>query len=82
MKPNLTGEEMSFGQQVAGLTLNASGDPKVQKVEELCADLLDLLNDYKNAKQVQPYQAVLFNHAIMQILGAQMYAVKVLTLNN
>jgi len=74
-------KELSFGQKLVGLTFNPSGDAKVQKAKELCAELADLLN--KEALS-QPSQSalynVLFNHAIGEILNAQMNVVKVLTL--
>ena len=74
-------KELSFGQKLVGLTFNPSGDEKVQRAKELCAELADLLN--KEALS-QPSQSalynVLFNHTIGEILNAQMNVVKVLTL--
>lgn len=71
--------ELSFGEKLVGLTFNPSGDAKVQKAKELCAELADLLNrDYLD-KESSAMHSRLFNHAICEILNAQMNVVKVLT---
>jgi hypothetical protein len=76
-----TGEGMSFGQQLVGLTFNPSGDPKVQRAKELCAELADLLNDHNDSNQpTTAFAQRLFSHAVGEILNAQMNVVKVLTL--
>jgi hypothetical protein len=84
--------ELTFGEKLVGLTFNPSGDEKVQRAKELCAELADLLNNnYHN-----PYyegdlelgfapgyedqlKESLFQHAIGEILNAQMNVVKLLT---
>jgi len=75
---------MSFGQQLVGLSFNPSGDPKVQRAKELCAELADLLNEHqenksKNDEKTSFMEAQLFSHTIGEILNAQMCVVKVLT---
>lgn len=71
----------TFGQRLVGLTFNPSGDPKVQKAKELCAELADLLRDHYEEKEVTfELESILFNHAVGEILNAQMNVVKVLTL--
>ena len=75
-----TTQELSFGQKLVGLTFNPSGDEKVNKAKQLCADLADLLHDdHKGADATDLYDE-LYHHAIGEILNAQMNAVKVLTL--
>lgn len=73
---------LTFGQQLVGLTFNPSGDSKVQRAKELCAELADLLNDHNtdNNAQVTGFSQRLFSHAVGEILNAQMNVVKVLTL--
>ena len=39
-------KELSFGQKLVGLDFNPSGDPKVLKAKQLCAELADLLHDH------------------------------------
>lgn len=77
--------ELTFGEKLVGLTFNPSGDPKVQKAKELCAELADLLNEYDrektdngNAMSSTLYKN-LFHHTIGEVLNAQMNVVKVLT---
>ena len=74
-------KELSFGQKLVGLTFNPSGDEKVQRAKELCAELADLLNKEALSQTSQSaLYNVLFNHTIGEILNAQMNVVKVLTL--
>lgn len=71
--------EMTFGEKLVGLTFNPSGDEKVQRTKELCAELADLLNDNADPNFERPLCALLFDKAIGDILDAQMNVVKVLT---
>ena len=76
-----TGQEtMSYGQKLVGLTFNPSGDPKVQRAKELCAELADLLHDDFTSKEHSYLSSTLFDHTVGEILNAQMNVVKVLTL--
>jgi hypothetical protein len=73
-------KELTFGEKLVGLTFNPSGDEKVQRAKELCAELADLLRDNLNlppgGNSIKPE---LYKHAVGQILNAQMNVVKVLT---
>lgn len=71
--------EMTFGEKLVGLTFNPSGDPKVQRAKELCAQLADLLNENADPNIDRPLCRLLFDKAIGDILDAQMNVVKVLT---
>jgi hypothetical protein len=42
---NLPEREMTFGEKLVGLTFNPSGDAKVQRAKELCAELADLVRN-------------------------------------
>jgi hypothetical protein len=75
---------MSFGEQLVGLTFNPSGDPKVQKAKELCAQLADLIqSDYLDRRFSDNPPSDLYKqlheHTVGEILNAQMNVVKVLT---
>jgi hypothetical protein len=89
---NQVERELTFGEKLVGLTFNPSGDQKVQRAKELCAELADLLNENYN----NPYQEgdldkgiapgysdqlkeSIFQHTIGEILNAQMNVVKLLT---
>ena len=82
MDQKLTGQDtMSYGQKLVGLTFNPSGDPKVQRAKELCAELADLLHDHvSRPSERSALENLLHNHAVGEILNAQMNVVKVLTL--
>lgn len=73
-----TQRELTFGEQLVGLTFNPSGDPKVQRAKELCAELADLVKPEMNAT-ASPLKRMLSEHTIGEILNAQMNVVKVLT---
>ena len=71
----------TFGEQLVGMSFNPSGDPKVQRAKELCAELADLLNEHNESSQpTTEFSQRLFSHAVGEILNAQMNVVKVLTL--
>ncbi len=72
--------KLTFGEQLVGLTFNPSGDTKVQRAKELCAELADLLNEHNFESDRTQLFEILFNHTIGEILNAQMNVVKVLTL--
>jgi hypothetical protein len=71
---------MTFGEQLVGITFNPSNIDKVFRAKVLCAELADLLNDHNESRvnKTQDSQR-LFSHAVMEILNAQMNAVKFIT---
>lgn len=69
----------SFGQQLVGLDFNPSGDPKVQRVKELFAEAADILKDHYETENRAPITSLLFDHAVGEILNAQMNVVKLIT---
>lgn len=69
--------ELTFGEKAVGLTFNPSGDAKVQKVKELYAQIIDLLNDTRGEDRSD--KARLLSVAITEAQGAQMWAVKGIT---
>ena len=72
--------EFTSGEYLVGINFNPSGDENVLRAKEICAELVNLMESHQH-KTVQPAFAVtLFNHAIGEILNAQMNVVKVLTL--
>ena len=72
--------ELTFGEKLVGITFNPSGDEKINRAKELCAELADLLyQDYDNREEVTDFYDYLYEHAVGEILNAQMNAVKVLT---
>lgn len=74
--------ELTFGERLVGITFNPSGDAKVQRAKELCSELADLISNDYLSKESSALHSVLFNHAVGEILNAQMNVVKVLTFKN
>jgi len=76
--------QLTFGEQLVGLNFNPSNDDAVSKAKRLCADLADLLHNEtmrgNSESEITGLQHNLYNHAIGEILNAQMNVVKVLTL--
>ena len=75
--------ELTFGQKLVGSQFNPSGDPKVQRAKELCAELADLLYEHwcRDAfSEKSSLENTLFHHTVGEILNAQMNVVKVLTI--
>lgn len=74
--------EPSFGEILVGYKFNPSGDPKVQKVKRLFAEIADIMyEDYLDEiKQSTVLKDKLMDHAVGEILNAQMNVVKVITL--
>jgi hypothetical protein len=75
-----TTPQLTFGQKLVGLTFNPSGDDKVAKAKQLCAELADLLQEEYASGQNTPLKSLLFDKAIGDILVAQMMIVKTITL--
>jgi hypothetical protein len=71
--------EMTFGERLVGLTFNSSGDERVQKAKELCAELADLLFQNTQPEHQASLKQLLIDKAIGEILNAQMNVVKALT---
>jgi hypothetical protein len=72
--------ELTFGEKLAGVTFNPSGDDKVAKAKQLCAELADILFDDYDETERTGIKTTLFHHAVGEIVNAQMTVVKVLTL--
>lgn len=73
--------ELSFGEQLVGLSFNPSGNPKVQRAKELCAELADLVREGNEVLGLDnSVKHHLVQHTYGEILNAQMNVVKVLTL--
>lgn len=72
-------KELTFGEKLVGLSFNPSGDDKVTKAKQLCAELADLLDEDFRTEQSSELKHAVFLNAIGNILDAQMNVVKVLT---
>ena len=70
---------LSFGQKLVGLTFNPSGDPKVNRIKELAAEMADLITEVNNQQESSYLSSTFYGGAVRRILDAQMYSVKFLT---
>jgi hypothetical protein len=74
----MEGKELTFGQRHAGVSFNPSALPLVDAIKNKSAELLDLLNDAREAtsnKEAKDY----LSDAIMRVVDGQMKAVKAVT---
>jgi hypothetical protein len=87
-----TTQSQTEGQRLVGITFNPSGDPKVNRAKELCAELFDLVNNnydnpYSSNSEIEhavpgyedPLKDTVFQSFITDCLKTQMMAVKLLT---
>ena len=70
-----------FGHQLVGLDPDNLDDSEVTKVKLLAAQMAEILKSNYEAER-GPLKSLLFDHALGEILNAQMAVVKVLTLKN
>ena len=80
MSEQTTVPQLTFGEQLVGLSFNPSADDKVAKAKKLCAELADLLYEDYVGQESTILKDKLMDHAVGEILNAQMNVVKVLTL--
>ena len=88
-KPNITVPEkeavitetklLSFGELLVGIEFNPSNDDKVAKVKSMMAEIANLMKDAYNEEQKSPVKSLLFDHAVGELVNAQMAVVKVIT---
>lgn len=75
---NSTGREMTYGEKAVGLTFNPGGNPKVDEVKKLYAQIIDLCNELRT-EAGQGEKGRLLSVAITEAQTAQMWAVKGVT---
>lgn len=79
-EPSQEMRQMTFGEQLVGIKFNPSNDDKVSKAKNLCAQLMDLIQEEFNGRETSPLSNILYDHTVGEILNAQMNVVKLLTL--
>lgn len=79
-EPNNDGRPMTFGEKLVGLQFNPSDDEKVNRAKQLCAELADLITEGRDTRENTVFERYLYDHAVGEILNAQMNVVKLLTL--
>lgn len=76
--------ELTFGEQLVGLQFNPGQNPEVAQVKTMFAEIADILEKEYRRRNLgaYPFTARLYDHAIGEVLNAQMNVVKVLTLKS
>lgn len=72
-------ENPTFGQKAVGINFNPSNLGPVDRMKQHYANIIDGLNDFRNASDTTPEQKRLASIAITEAQGAQMWAVKAIT---
>jgi hypothetical protein len=70
---------LSFGELLVGIEFNPSNDDKVAKVKTMIAEIANLMKDEYNLEQKSAVKSLLFDHAVGELVNAQMAVVKVIT---
>jgi hypothetical protein len=73
---------MTYGEAAVGLSFNPSGDPVVDRLKRLYAEIIDLCDAGRHPSAhgaVDAEQARLYSVAITKAQTAQMWAVKAVT---
>lgn len=79
MENNSTGREMTYGEKAVGLSFNPGGNPKVDEVKKLYAQIIDLLAEENPINSETSLKGRILGRAINDAMGAQMWAVKAIT---
>ena len=74
-----TGREMTYGEKAVGLTFNPGGNPKVDEIKKLYAQIIDLLAKENPDNADTSLKGRILGRAINDAMGAQMWAVKAIT---
>ena len=72
----------SFGEQLIGVDINSSNEDAVTKVEMMFAEIAEIMKKNYTGESKHPLKSLLFDHAVGEIVNAQMSVVKVLTLKH
>lgn len=70
---------LSFGEQLVGIEFNPSNDSNVAKVKSMMAEIANILKEEYNKDGKSPVKSLLFDHAVGELVSAQMAVVKVIT---
>lgn len=73
--------ELSFGEKAVGLSFNPGGHEKVNKIKEAFANVIDIMNDYRDESEDSEVKRML-SVAITEAQSSQMWGVKGVTWNS
>lgn len=72
----------SFGEQLIGIEFNPSNSDEVAKVKSMFAEIAEIMKTNYQGNNRHPLKSLLFDHAVGEIVNAQMSVVKVLTMKH
>jgi hypothetical protein len=70
---------LSFGELLVGIEFNPSNDDRVARVKNLMAEAANIMLEEYNEGGKSPLKSLLFDHAVGELVSAQMAVVKVIT---
>ena len=68
---------LTYGEKAVGLTFNPGGNPEVDKAKRLFAEIIDIIG--KQELKVGSLREDIAKKALTEAIGAQMWAVKLIT---
>lgn len=74
----MTEQQITFGQKACGVSFNPGGNPKVDDIKRLFANIVDDL-DFHRQDTSNPEIKRMLSIAITEVQTAQMWAVKAVT---
>jgi glycerophosphoryl diester phosphodiesterase len=72
----------TFGEQLIGVDVETEQQDDVTKVKAMFAEIAEMMKKNYQTESKHPLKSLLFDHAVGEILNAQMSVVKVLTLKH
>lgn len=72
----------TFGEQLIGVDVDSEQQDDVTKVKIMFAEIAEIMKKNYQGESRHPLKSLLFDHAVGEILNAQMSVVKVLTLKH
>jgi hypothetical protein len=72
----------SFGEQLIGVEFDPSSSDEVTKVKSMFAEIAEIMKTNYQGNNRHPLKSLLFDHAVGEIVNAQMSVVKVLTMKH
>lgn len=72
----------SFGEQLIGITYNPESEDTVVKIKSMFAEIAEIMKKDYTENNRHPLKSLLFDHAVGEIVNAQMAVVKLITLKH
>jgi hypothetical protein len=70
---------LTFGEELVGIEFSTEDESDVFKVKKMMAEVTNILKDNYNQEMRSPAKSFLFDHAVGELISAQMAVVKVIT---